>query len=123
MLFISPQVSLLILHLPDLLPGLWLRLLVPPVFCFYRAARYLDGRYHGLTNIAVTCDFHPWQLRSYTWMEWPIAKPDESTSINSGRSAGKQATFRSFITWLTMPPFSFTPGQISALMKCIGTFM
>ena len=29
----------------------------------------------------------------------------------------------SFITWLTMPPPVFTPGAMSALMKCSGTFM
>ena len=46
-----------------------------------------------------------------------------STSTNSGRSFGRQVISSSFITWLTTPPWSFTPGEISALTKCSGTFM
>ena len=43
--------------------------------------------------------------------------------MNSGRSSGKQVMSISFSTWLTTPPWSFTPGDFSALMKCSGTFM
>ena len=43
--------------------------------------------------------------------------------MNSGRSSGKQVMSISFRTWLTTPPWSFTPGDFSALVKCSGTSM
>src|SRR5688572_28444152 len=62
-------------------------------------------------------------LRSRACTELPTARPPRSTSTNSGRSSGKQVMSISFSTWLTTPPWSFTPGDFSALMKCSGTFM
>ena len=43
--------------------------------------------------------------------------------MNSGRSSGRHWMSSSLMTWLTTPPPVFTPGQISALTKCSGTFM
>src|SRR5688572_6479445 len=62
-------------------------------------------------------------LRSRAWIELPTASPLRSTSMNSGRSSGRQVMSISFCTWLTTPPWSFTPGDFSALTKCSGTFM
>ncbi|MNR45129.1 hypothetical protein D3C85_1639470 [compost metagenome] len=41
--------------------------------------------------------------------------------MNSGRSAGRHDTSRSFRMWFTMPWPSFTPGADSWFMKCRGT--
>src|SRR5688572_21136289 len=62
-------------------------------------------------------------LRSRAWTELPTERLPRSTSMNSGRSSGKQAMSISFRTSLTTPPWSFTPGDFSALVKCSGTSM
>ena len=60
---------------------------------------------------------------SRTWIELPTERLPRSTRMNSGRSSGKQVMSSSFSTWLTTPPWSFTPGDFSAFAKCSGTFM
>src|SRR6185295_3616702 len=63
------------------------------------------------------------RVSSRTCSDLPTARLPRSTSMNSGRSPGRQAMSSSFSTWLTTPPCSFTPGDFSALTKCSGTFM
>ena len=46
----------------------------------------------------------------------PADKCARSTSMNSGRSAGRQVTSSSFMTCEAIPPCSFTPGETSAFL-------
>ena len=62
-------------------------------------------------------------FNSLTWIDLPMSRCPMSTSMNPGRSSGKQVMSSSLMTWLATPPCSFTPGETSALMKCSGTFM
>ena len=60
---------------------------------------------------------------SFTWIECPTVIFERSTSMNSGRSAGRHEISMSFITWLITAAASFTAGDSSAFRKCSGTFM
>ena len=84
-----------------------------------------DGRHRQILALYEGREFPrpSGSLRSLKCKVFPAARSARSTVINSGRSLGRQETSSSVSTWLTMPPESFTPGAMSALMKCRGTFM
>ena len=77
----------------------------------------------GFSSLCSTATTPLGSGRSRTWIGLPTARPSRSTSMNAGRSSGKQLTLSSFSTWFATPPCSFTPGDFSALTKCSGTFM
>src|SRR5258706_4204723 len=77
----------------------------------------------GSSPRLVTASTPAGSFRFEMWIECPAARSFRSTSMNSGRSFGRQAISSSFRTWETMPLEILTPGAMSALMKCRGTFM
>ena len=55
-------------------------------------------------------------LMSFRCSDMPFFRPDRSTSMNSGRSAGRQEMSSSVITWLTRQCSSLTASDSSAPM-------
>ena len=54
-------------------------------------------------------------LSADTWTELPTSSVDRSTSMNSGRSFGRQVMSSSVSTWLTIAPETFTAGETLAV--------
>src|SRR5688572_13199146 len=71
----------------------------------------------GTTTVATTGSSALWiasstpfgSISSRTCSDLPTARCSRFTSMNSGRSSGKQTMSSSFMTWLATPPCSFTP--------------
>ena len=62
-------------------------------------------------------------FRSSAWTVSCAVRCDRSTSMNSGRSLGRQATSISFTTWETIAPPNLTASDSAAFRKCSGTRM
>ena len=57
------------------------------------------------------------------WMLSLSDSPDMSTSMNSGRSLGRQETSTSLRMCDTSPPCDLTPGETASPLKCSGMLM
>jgi hypothetical protein len=74
----------------------------------------------GITTVATTGFSLLWMASSTpfgsatsrTCSEWPTVRLERSTSMNSGRSSGKQVMSSSFSTWLAMPPCFLHAGRL-----------